>query len=152
MSLYLFLGTTSLLCRQTRKLILIFLPVRSRPKKATQTEKPASKSAVTEETAADKTKLSKNQLKKQAKKEAAAAAPAPAATEKKAAEPAKKPESKKEEAKPTAAAPATAAKKAPSKKQTLPSGLVLEDVKTGSGPAAKSGQRVSMRYIGRLNK
>lgn len=41
------------------------------------------------------------------------------------------------------------AKKA-SKKTTLPSGLVLEDVKAGAGAAAKKGQKVSMRYIGKL--
>lgn len=41
------------------------------------------------------------------------------------------------------------AKKA-SKKTTLPSGLVLEDVKNGAGAAAKKGQKVSMRYIGKL--
>lgn len=123
-----------------------------RPKKADKAEKPASKTAATtEEQAGDKAKLSKNQLKKQAKKEAAAAAPAAAEKKAAAAEPAKKPESKKEDAKPAAAA-TTAAKKTPSKKQTLPSGLVLEDVKVGSGAAAKSGQRVSMRYIGRLSK
>jgi len=42
------------------------------------------------------------------------------------------------------------AKKA-SKKTTLPSGLVIEDVKVGSGGAAKKGQKVSMRYIGKLD-
>lgn len=90
-------------------------------------------------------KLSKNQLKKQAKAAAAAAAgdkPAAAA-----------PAAKKETPAPAAAAAAApaAAKKAAGKKQTLPSGLVIEDSKTGTGAAAKSGQRVQMRYIGRLS-
>jgi len=89
---------------------------------------------------ADKSKLSKNQLKKLAKKEKDAAAPAAAPASAPAA---------KEAAKP-AAAP-EAAKKAPSKKQTLANGLVIEDNKTGTGAAAKSGQRVQMRYIGRLS-
>lgn len=71
--------------------------------------------------------LSKAQKKKLAKKakteEAAAASPAP-----KAAEP------KKEE----------------SKKRTLANGLVIEDIKAGSGPAAKPGKRLGMRYVGKL--
>lgn len=129
-------------CRRSKCLISA---LRLRPKKAAE---PVAKPAGTEEASADKAKLSKNQLKKLAKKEKEAA-PAPAA-EKKAAEPAKKPESKKEE--PKAAAAPVPAKKAPSKKQTLPSGLVIEDNKVGTGAAAKAGQRVSMRYIGRLNK
>lgn len=37
----------------------------------------------------------------------------------------------------------------PSQK-TLPSGLVIEDVKVGDGPAAKPGKRLGMRYIGKL--
>lgn len=100
----------------------------------------------------DKSKLSKNQLKKLAQKEkAAAAAAGGAASDVKPAAAAAA--VKKEEAKPASAAAAattTAAKKAPSKKQTLPSGLVIEDNKTGTGALAKSGQRVQMRYIGRL--
>ena len=32
----------------------------------------------------------------------------------------------------------------------LPSGLVIEDKKTGTGPMAKPGNRVSMRYVGKL--
>lgn len=144
---------------------------RSRPKKTTKDapkEKAAAKAAVpatapakkaetkaappvaatTPATEVDKSKLSKNQLKKLAKKEKDAAATAATPAEEK---PAAKAESKKA-AEPVAAAakPAEAAKKAPSKKQTLPSGVVIEDVKAGNGAAAKSGQRVQMRYIGRL--
>lgn len=123
-----------------------------RPKKSTKTELPATAAAKPASTD-DKTKLSKNQLKKLAKKEKDAV-PAAADPSAESAKPASKADKKeKVEVKPAAAdatAP-TAAKKAPSKKQTLPSGLVLEDNKVGSGAAAKSGQRVSMRYIGRLS-
>ncbi|KAG0167281.1 peptidylprolyl isomerase fpr4 [Apophysomyces sp. BC1015] len=37
-----------------------------------------------------------------------------------------------------------------SKVVKLPNGLVIEDVKVGTGAAAKSGQRIGMRYIGKL--
>ncbi|KAF7730594.1 peptidylprolyl isomerase fpr4 [Apophysomyces ossiformis] len=37
-----------------------------------------------------------------------------------------------------------------SKVVKLPNGLIVEDVKVGNGPAAKSGQRIGMRYIGKL--
>lgn len=36
------------------------------------------------------------------------------------------------------------------KKTTLPSGVIIEDVKIGSGPQAKAGNRLGMRYVGRL--
>lgn len=36
------------------------------------------------------------------------------------------------------------------KKVTLPSGVIIEDVKIGTGPQAKSGNRLGMRYVGRL--
>jgi len=32
----------------------------------------------------------------------------------------------------------------------MPSGLIIEDKKVGSGPQAKAGNRVGMRYVGRL--
>ena len=35
-------------------------------------------------------------------------------------------------------------------KQTLPSGLVIEDHKKGGGKAAKNGSTIGMRYIGKL--
>ncbi|KAK0546857.1 peptidylprolyl isomerase fpr3 [Tilletia horrida] len=61
---------------------------------------------------------------------------------------------KKEDAeKPKAAAAAAAAagnKANGRKKMTTASGLVIEDVKIGTGPQAKTGQRVGMRYIGKL--
>ncbi|WVW85927.1 hypothetical protein I302_107965 [Kwoniella bestiolae CBS 10118] len=76
--------------------------------------------------AADTEGLSKNQKKKLAKK---------AKTEAEAAAPAA-PAAKKEDKKPS--------------KKTLPSGLIIEDVKVGDGPAAKTGKRLGMRYIGKL--
>lgn len=76
-------------------------------------------------------KPSKKAEKKQ-KTEKAAAAAAPVAESKKAAKAADKPEQQG------------------SKKRTLPSGLVIEDVKIGDGPVAKSGKRCGMRYIGKL--
>ncbi|KAF9546937.1 peptidylprolyl isomerase fpr4 [Mortierella hygrophila] len=44
------------------------------------------------------------------------------------------------------------AKEEPKKahKKTLPNGLVIEDTKTGEGARAKSGKKIGMRYIGRL--
>ncbi|WWD03395.1 hypothetical protein V865_001447 [Kwoniella europaea PYCC6329] len=72
--------------------------------------------------AADGEVLSKNQKKKLAKKAKVEGA-APAAE-------------KKEEKKPS--------------KKTLPSGLIIEDVKVGDGPVAKTGKRLGMRYIGKL--
>jgi len=36
------------------------------------------------------------------------------------------------------------------KKTTLPNGIVIEDVKIGTGPKAKPGKKIGMRYIGRL--
>ncbi|GAA5945669.1 hypothetical protein JCM1841_000861 [Sporobolomyces salmonicolor] len=80
--------------------------------------------------------LSKNQKKKLAKKAKGengepvpvAAAEKPAKEEKKAAEP----------------------KKAASKVQVLAGGLEITDAKVGTGAAAKSGSKVGMRYIGKL--
>lgn len=34
--------------------------------------------------------------------------------------------------------------------KTLPGGLIIEDVTVGTGPVAKPGKRLSMRYIGKL--
>ncbi|KAL1405046.1 peptidylprolyl isomerase fpr3 [Vanrija albida] len=48
---------------------------------------------------------------------------------------------------PAAAAPAPAKTE---KKKTLPGGLIIEDVTVGTGPVAKPGKRLSMRYIGKL--
>ncbi|OWZ47103.1 FK506-binding protein 4 [Cryptococcus neoformans c45] len=92
-------------------------------RKAEELESPAKEDAA----------LSKAQKKKLAKKakvegEKAEEKPAAAATEKPAA---------KKEA------------KAPQKK-TLPSGLIIEDIKVGDGPVAKTGKRLGMRYIGKL--
>ncbi|PWN98639.1 FKBP-like protein [Tilletiopsis washingtonensis] len=105
----------------------------------------------------DISSLSKNQRKRLNKKlrtesgEAASPAVAEpaqdkkaAAAEKKAAAAADKKKAADEKAK------AAAAKEAKSKKQKLPSGVEIEDKKIGTGPIAKAGQRVGMRYIGRL--
>ncbi|WVQ80674.1 FK506-binding protein 4 [Cryptococcus sp. DSM 104549] len=75
--------------------------------------------------------LSKAQKKKLAKK---------AKTEEAAAEKPAAPVAEKKE-KPAAKAP---------QKKTLPSGLIIEDVKVGEGPVAKTGKRLGMRYIGKL--
>ena len=34
--------------------------------------------------------------------------------------------------------------------KTLPSGLQIKDIKVGTGPQAKAGNTISMRYIGKL--
>ncbi|ORY87392.1 hypothetical protein BCR35DRAFT_289438 [Leucosporidium creatinivorum] len=104
-------------------------------KRVAEVEAEAPSSAA--DTAADEsTTLSKNQKKKLAKKlkgADGAAAPAPAAAE--APKPAEK-----------AAAP----KKEAPKTQTLAGGLIITDAKKGDGPVAKSGKKVGMRYIGKL--
>ncbi|KAJ1923371.1 peptidylprolyl isomerase fpr3 [Tieghemiomyces parasiticus] len=104
---------------------------------------------------------------------AAAAAAAASATPSAASTPAKPAEDKKrkveetpnksdsskaaKKAKETTAA-ATPAKKetttatTPAKKETLAGGLIIEDIKVGSGAAARKGQRVGMRYVGKLQK
>ncbi|ADV21846.1 FK506-binding protein 4 [Cryptococcus gattii E566] len=61
-------------------------------------------------------------------------------------------EGEKAEEKPAAAAEKPAAKKETKtpQKKTLPSGLIIEDIKIGDGPVAKTGKRLGMRYIGKL--
>ncbi|WWD19449.1 FK506-binding protein 4 [Kwoniella shandongensis] len=94
-------------------------------RKADAIESPAPKAAA----AAESTEgLSKNQKKKLAKK---------AKTEETAAE------------KPAPVAAKKTENKAP-QKRTLPSGLIIEDVKVGDGPVARTGKRLGMRYIGKL--
>ncbi|PWN47204.1 hypothetical protein IE53DRAFT_390660 [Violaceomyces palustris] len=112
-------------------------------------------------------KLTKNQRKRLNKKiktteeeTAAAASSSPAKSEKanntkpkaettttsaaKAdAKPAAQTEKKKAVEKKEAAAPKL-------QKTKLPSGLVIEDKKVGTGPTAKPGQKVGMRYVGKL--
>ncbi|GAA5930890.1 hypothetical protein JCM3775_000744 [Rhodotorula graminis] len=119
-------------------------------------EKPSKKRAAVEDapveadestvSAASAAGLSKNQKKKLAKKQKtedsevvvpAAAAPkkeVPAAAAKKE----EKPAAKKEE------------KKAGLKTQVIAGGLEVTDSKVGTGAAAKSGNKVGMRYIGKL--
>ncbi|KAK4686814.1 FK506-binding nuclear protein, partial [Tremellales sp. Uapishka_1] len=99
----------------------------SKKRKADEVESPAVKVA-----AAAVETLSKNEKKKLNKKlkaEAGEAAPPPVA-----AKAEKKVE--KKDTKP--------------QKKTLPSGLVIEDMKVGDGPVAKPGKRLGMRYIGKL--
>ncbi|GAA6052212.1 hypothetical protein JCM3770_000799 [Rhodotorula araucariae] len=93
--------------------------------------------------------LSKNQKKKLAKKqkgengEAVAPAAAPAA--------AASPAAKKEAAAPAKKEEKPAAKKEEKKTQVLANGLEITDAKIGTGAAAKSGSKVGMRYIGKLD-
>jgi len=69
-------------------------------------------------------------------------------------EAAKKVEDKKEAPKKAEAKKETPKKEAPKKeennKKVLANGLVIEDVKVGTGAPAKSGKKIGMRYIGRL--
>ncbi|KAG2181104.1 hypothetical protein INT43_008686 [Umbelopsis isabellina] len=102
--------------------------------------------------------------KNEKKRAAEAAADASANKKQKAQEAAKKPEAKKAEAKKPEAKKAEAkkpetkkpeAKKEEPKKEQpkatkLANGLLIEDVKVGTGPKAKAGQRIGMRYIGKL--
>ncbi|GAA5973825.1 hypothetical protein JCM11641_003177 [Rhodosporidiobolus odoratus] len=96
--------------------------------------------------AADLAGLSKNQKKKLAKKQKGetgeAVAPAAVAETKKADAPTPQKEEKKAEAPKKAAG---------SKTQVLAGGLEVTDAKEGTGPAAKSGSKVGMRYIGKLD-
>ncbi|GAA5857795.1 hypothetical protein JCM8547_005984 [Rhodosporidiobolus lusitaniae] len=126
-----------------------------RIKELIEEQKPkASKKRAADESAADDSTvsaadvagLSKNQQKKLAKKQKAesgeaVAAPSPAA--KKAAE---APTPKKAEEKKKAEAP----KKAANQTRVLQGGLEVTDAKEGTGAACKSGQKVGMRYIGKL--
>ncbi|KAJ3072219.1 peptidylprolyl isomerase fpr4, partial [Podochytrium sp. JEL0797] len=81
--------------------------------------------------------------KKEAKKEE------PKKKEAKKEEPKKK-EAKKEEPKKKEAKKEEAAPKKESNKKTLSNGLVIEEIVVGNGPAAKNGQKVGVRYVGKL--
>ncbi|CAE6519984.1 unnamed protein product [Rhizoctonia solani] len=64
-----------------------------------------------------------------------------------------KPAEKKEAAKPVEkkeGGKKDGEKKKKSEPKTLPGGVVIEDKTIGSGPAAKAGKKIGMRYIGRL--
>ncbi|KAJ3305809.1 peptidylprolyl isomerase fpr4 [Kappamyces sp. JEL0829] len=61
----------------------------------------------------------------------------------------KKPEQKKAEQKKPEPSP-EAKKEEPKNIKKLPSGLVMEDAVVGTGPRAKAGKKVSVRYIGKL--
>ncbi|KAI8602805.1 hypothetical protein EDD21DRAFT_303196, partial [Dissophora ornata] len=94
--------------------------------------------------------------KDEPKKEAAAKKEAPKKEAAKKEEPkkeaAKKEEPKKEAAKKEEPKKEAAKKEEPKKdnKKVLANGLVIEDVKVGTGAAAKSGKKIGMRYVGRL--
>ncbi|KAG0031179.1 peptidylprolyl isomerase fpr4 [Podila clonocystis] len=95
---------------------------------------PAKKQAKVE------TPVKKEEVKKEAKKQEA----------KKEAKKEIKKEEPKKEVKKEAKKEKEAPKKEEPKKTVLASGLVIEDVKVGTGAAAKSGKKIGMRYIGRL--
>ncbi|KAF9195270.1 peptidylprolyl isomerase fpr4 [Haplosporangium sp. Z 767] len=104
---------------------------------AQQTAAPEKKQKVTEEKAVP--------VKKEAaKKEAAAKKEQPKKEQPK--KEVKKEEPKKEQPK------KEAKNEEPKKdnKKVLANGLIIEDVKVGTGAAAKSGKKIGMRYIGRL--
>ncbi|EIW62941.1 uncharacterized protein TRAVEDRAFT_26444 [Trametes versicolor FP-101664 SS1] len=83
-------------------------------------------------------KLSKSQQKKQKKLKAASGEAVPAATPEKKDEKKKEKKEKAEKEKPKA------------ETKTVAGGVKLVDNKTGTGPQAKTGDMVSMRYIGKL--
>lgn len=85
--------------------------------------------------------LSKKQ-KKMEKKAQQQQSPKPAAPQ---------PQKKKEGEKPVDKQPKVEAPKSPAK-QTLPGGLVVEDLKTGNGPESKKGDLVAVYYSGKLAK
>jgi len=86
---------------------------------------------------------------KNEKKRAAEQAAATSNKKQKAQEQAKKPEAKKPEAKKPEPKKQEPKKEEP-KVTKLANGLIIEDIKVGTGPKAKSGQRIGMRYIGKL--
>jgi FK506-binding nuclear protein len=59
--------------------------------------------------------------------------------------------SKKDKKKNKEAKNADATESMPSKSKELPGGLKINDIKTGTGPQAKKGSTVLMRYIGKLD-
>lgn len=83
-------------------------------------------------------KLSKAQQKKQKKLKAASGEAVPAATPEKKDEKKKEKKEKAEKEKPKA------------ETKIVAGGVKLVDNKTGTGPQAKTGDMVSMRYIGKL--
>ncbi|KAF8938011.1 peptidylprolyl isomerase fpr4 [Dissophora ornata] len=127
-------------------------------KRVAKFEEPSKKQAVPEK----KQKVSEEKAapvkaKEAAKKEAAPKKDEPkkeAAAKKEAPkkEAAKKEEPKKEAAKKEEPKKEAAKKEEPKKdnKKVLANGLVIEDVKVGTGAAAKSGKKIGMRYVGRL--
>lgn len=125
-------------------------PKREAVKKLTKAEKKSLKRAAEEEEAKPEgPKLSKKQLKKLKANDGKAVAAV-----------AETPDSKKKDAKQTPEKPAT--KQTPEKKaveknpEAVPStrvvqGITIEDKTIGTGPVCKKGNKLGMRYIGKLN-
>ncbi|KAF8979058.1 peptidylprolyl isomerase fpr4 [Entomortierella lignicola] len=111
-------------------------------KRVAKTEAPAKKQPtekkqkVSEEKAVPVKAKKEEAKKEEAKKKEAPKKEEPKKEAPKKEEPKKKEAPKKEEPK--------------DNKKVLPNGLIIEDVKVGSGAAAKSGKKIGMRYIGRL--
>lgn len=93
-------------------------------------------------------KAERKKLNKKLKAENGEAVPAGAAKEAEA----EKPKEKKAKAKKEKGAAEEKAKEKPKKTEVkeLASGVKIEDHKTGTGPQAKKGDLVSMRYVGKL--
>jgi FK506-binding nuclear protein len=111
-------------------------------------KRPRDEAMETDEQPADK--LSKSAKKKAKKQKGEDGKAVPVVIEEKAAEPkgekkADKKEEKKEKKKQKAAE-----EKKGGAYQELAGGVKIRDVKTGDGKTAKSGARVSMRYVGKL--
>lgn len=144
--------------------VLVAAPAKGKNKRAAEDDSmvdASMASATSAASATDGDKLSKSQKKKLAKKqkdnEGNAVAPAAAAatkTEPAAAKTDKKTVQFKEGLVqgPTPSGTSTDAKSTTTSGPRTVSGVTLDDRKIGSGPAAKKGDRVSMRYIGKLDK
>lgn len=102
-----------------------------------------------ESDATEADKPSKSQEKKAKKQKAANGEAVPAAEPAAAAAAADAKAEKKQKKKEKKEAAAKEANKGGELK-TLPSGLQIKDIKIGTGPQAKPGNAVSMRYIGKL--
>lgn len=111
---------------------------------------------ITESKAEPTEKLSKKQLKKMKKNDGTATVVAEAEAE---APSSTKSDKKVQFAKnleqgptPTKATPAAAEKPKAAAGPRVVNGVTIDDKKAGTGPAAKNGDRVGMRYIGKLQK
>lgn len=126
-------------CRLTLRLYSRFEEIADEPAPAKPESKKRARDSDAMET--DEPKLSKAQQKKLNKKLKAEDGKAVPAPEKKEAEKPKKDEKKKEQPKKDEKAKEV---------KTLDGGLKIQDHKVGTGPAAKSGNLVKVRYVGKL--